>query len=65
MCIFLVSAGHENVVQELIGGGADVNRQVCFFKFFYSMIPLNLSGRKNEKGMTALQVLARNLAINF
>ncbi|KAF8193383.1 hypothetical protein BJ912DRAFT_848523, partial [Pholiota molesta] len=32
-----VSAGHENVVQELIGAGADVNRQVSLQCFLCSM----------------------------
>jgi (2Fe-2S) ferredoxin len=27
---FVVSAGHEDVVQELIGGGADVTRYIDF-----------------------------------
>ena len=51
---FVVSAGHENVVQELIGSGADVIRKSGF---------LVLDGRprmydrKGNKGMTALWVM--------
>lgn len=55
----IVSAGHENIVQELIGAGADVNRWVLFHFFCLTVFEETFSQKERQRPDTTVSRMLR------